>query len=233
MCAAAALSVVIPSLNEASRLPILLADLNRWTSPMDLVVVDGGSNDLTTVCAKLAGARLIQSSRPGRGHQLAEGARVTHGTWLLFLHADSRLPASWCDVVQRVINQRSNHRYAWFFDFRIKDAGPILHVLEMAVALRSHLLQSPYGDQGLLLSRDLYQSIGGYASLPLMEDLDLIERLKKQCACRLKGLGVNLTTDNRRWKYQSVLHRSWQNARLRHRWRKGEPAIKLAETYYR
>ena len=232
MSKAPSLSIVIPSLNEASRLPLLLADLHLWPTPMQLLVVDGGSTDQTKLCAQLAGAELMQTLKPGRGQQLAVGARASRGEWLLFLHADSRLPAAWTAAVQAVMNTEASNERAWFFDFRVREAGPGLRLLELAVAIRSHLLQRPYGDQGLLICRSLYEHIGGYAEIPLMEDLDLVERLSKQNRTKLKGLGLSLTTDDRRWRQEGLLNRTWQNALLRHRWRKGEKASRLSASYY-
>ena len=98
------------------------------------------------------------------------------------------------------------------------------------MALRSRWLQRPYGDQGLLLHRELYDRCGGFADLPLMEDLDLVERLSR--IADLKRIGLPLTTDGRRWQDDGVLRRSWRNARLRRRWKQGESAERLAEDYY-
>ena len=224
------LSVVVPCLNEAKRLPLLLADLQRWPSFLDLWIIDGGSSDCTELVANLAGAQLLRVEKPNRGAQLSQGANHARGDWLMFLHADSRLPRQWPAAVEAVINQSSAKLNAWFFDFKIHEKGTRLRLLELAVALRSKWQQRPYGDQGLLINKSLYKQIGGYAPLPLMEDLDLVERLS--CKAKLLSLGVPLYTDTRRLQRLGLLKQVWQNAQLRRRWRAGEDATYLSADYY-
>ena len=228
------LSVVIPCLNEAERLPLLLADLQRWPLPIEITVVDGGSNDHSHRISALAGGRFITKQPPGRGRQLAAGAQhsiqQTQGEWLLFLHADSRLPSHWGSSVLRRIQDPEAQRFAWFFDLRIHPSTPARRLLEKVIALRSRWCQRPYGDQGLLLHKTLYERSGGYAQLPLMEDLDLVQRLSQ--LTRMRPLGLALTTDGRRWERGGVLRRSLENARFRRRWRRGESPESLAADYY-
>ena len=229
------LGVVIPCLNEAERLPLLLADLQRWPHTIEITVVDGGSNDHSHRISSLAGGRFITKHPPGRGKQLAAGAqhsiRQTQSEWLLFLHADSRLPSHWGSSVLRAIQDPEAQRFAWFFDLRIDPSTPARRLLEGVIALRSRWCQRPYGDQGLLLHKSLYERSGGYAPLPLMEDLDLVQRLSQ--VTRLRALGLMITTDGRRWQQGGVLLRCLENAWLRHRWRSGESPACLAADYYR
>ncbi|KZR76553.1 TIGR04283 family arsenosugar biosynthesis glycosyltransferase [Prochlorococcus marinus] len=224
------LSVIVPSLNEASRLPLLLADLQRWPTPLDLWIVDAGSCDDTELAAQLTGAQVLRVANPNRGAQLSHGACHSKGTWLMFLHADSRLPPQWPAVVEAVITEPARELNAWFFDYKIQGKGTKLRLLELAVALRSHWLQRPYGDQGLLISKRLYQRIGGYKPIPLMEDLDLVQRLS--CQVKLLSLGLPLYTDGRRLQRLGLLNQAWQNAQLRRRWRRGEAAKQLSKDYY-
>ena len=226
----AVLSVVIPCLNEAERLPLLLADLQCSGSEMEILLADGGSSDATPEIAVLAGAHLIKVYPSGRGRQLRAAAAQAHGDWLLFLHADSRLPLQWFKSVSSLLRSSGAAADAWYFDFRIAPSTASRRLLEQAVALRSRWLQRPYGDQGLLLHRELYDRCGGFAELPLMEDLELVERLSRIAG--LKRIGLPLTTDGRRWQHDGVLRRSWRNVRLRRRWKQGESAEKLAEAYY-
>ena len=228
------LSVVIPCLNEAERLPLLLADLKRWPLSIEITVVDGGSNDQSHRISSLAGCRFITKNPPGRGKQLAAGAehciQQTQSQWLLFLHADSRLPSHWGSSVLRRIQEPEAQRFAWFFDLRIHPSTPARRLLEGVIALRSRWCQRPYGDQGLLLHKTLYKRSGGYAQLPLMEDLDLVQRLSQ--LTRMRPLGLAVTTDGRRWERGGVLRRSLENARFRRRWRRGESPESLAADYY-
>ena len=224
------LSVVIPCLNEAARLPLLLADLHRGELELEILLADGGSSDATPQVAGQSGARLIKIHPPGRGRQLRAAANQARGDWLLFLHADSRLPLRWSCAVRSLLKTSAAAASAWYFDLRISPSTPARRLLERGVGLRSRWLQRPYGDQGLLLHRELYARGGGFAELPLLEDLDLVERLSHRAD--LRPIGLPLTTDGRRWNSDGVIKRSWRNARLRRRWKQGESAERLAEAYY-
>ena len=235
------LAVVIAVRNEAERLPLLLADLSHGELPLaELVVVDGASSDATAQVAGLAGARVVRSA-PSRGGQLALGASQTQADWLLFLHGDGRLPAGWDRAVARVVagadgggganpSAKRLQASAWYFRLAIDAPMPALRLVEWAVALRSRWRQLPYGDQGLLVSRGLYLQAGGYASVPLMEDLDLIQRLHPHG--RLRCLGLPLRVDGRRWIARGVWAVAWSNWLLRRAWRRGVGSPVLASRYY-
>ena len=227
----AGLSVVVPVLNEARHLPFLLADLQRWPDALQIVVVDGGSTDKTIQVAQQGGAQVVQSPVQGRGQQLQRGLQLSQHSWLMVLHADSRLSQHWVDHVQRVLSMALGRQQAWAFDFRVDQRRPMLKLLEWCVALRSRWGQMPYGDQGLLIHRSLYERVGGYRSLALMEDVDLIQRLQQ--ISRIGALGCALTTSSRRWSRRSVLNQAWKNAQLRRRWRNGVNAQQLVQTYRR
>lgn len=229
----APLAVVIPCLQEAQRLPLLLADLAA--APPGLIaeqlVVDGGSTDGSGSLASLAGAHGIRSA-PGRGLQLQRGVASTSAPWLLLLHADARLPQGWGTAVARAIDAGATapEPLAWCFDLAVAQAGLGLRLLERAVAWRTRLRQLPYGDQGLLLPRSLLEACGGIQPLPLMEDLDLMLRLRRQATVR--SLGLALQVDGRRWRRHGVLGTAWRNAGLRRAWRRGVSADQLAARYY-
>lgn len=225
----AGLTVLIPTLNEAARLPLLLADLASWPTQAQIVVVDAGSVDATRTVATLAGAEVLISSEAGRGQQLILGMARRRHDWILVLHADSRLPERWTDAVRAVLRGPGGDRHGWYFDFRVEGERPMLRLLERAVALRSSCGQRPYGDQGLLIHNSLYTAVGGYKAIPLMEDLDLVQRMAQ--SSRLRRLGCPLTTSNRRWRHRSVLKQAWRNAHLRWRWRRGAPLDALISDY--
>ena len=228
----AGLSVVIPTLEEASRLPLLLADLQRWPGELEVIVSDGGSQDQTRAVAQLAGATLLNNPKAGRGPQLRWGVDHSSHEWVLVLHADSRLPSTWHQKLGTVLDTPEAHLSAWFFNFNVDAEGrPMLWLLERMVNLRSHWLQRPYGDQGLLLHRQLYMRVGGYRPLALMEDLDMVERLSQ--VAPLRSLHCSLKTSAARWQQRSVLRQAWRNARLRWLWRQGRSTQQLSRMYRR
>lgn len=228
MLSGAPVSVVIPVRNEAARLPLLLADLA--TAPADLLgeiwVVDGGSGDGSPGLARLAGAQLLHSPA-GRGVQLQRGVAACSGPWLLLLHADTRLPRGWPAEIQRAI--RHDAEAAWAFPLAIEAAGPALRLVAALSTLRSRWWRLPYGDQGLLLSRQLYARSGGIAALPLMEDLEFVLRLRRLAPIRL--LRLPLRVDGRRWRRLGVWRTTWRNALLRRDWRRGVDPALLARRY--
>ncbi len=228
------LSVVIAARDEAARLPLLLADLA--TAPQlvrEVLVVESGSTDATAAVARWGGARLLHSP-PGRGAQLACGIAAAEGPWLLLLHADVRLPPGWAARLAAVMAgsgtpARARPR-AWYFELAIAGAGPALRLVALAVGLRSRFGQRPYGDQGLLLPRILQERVGGIRPLPLMEDLEFVERLAR--VARLESLGLALVVDGRRWRRLGVLATTWRNWRLRRAWARGVSPEVLAARYY-
>jgi len=228
----AGLSVVIPTLEEACRLPLLLADLQQWQGELEVVICDGGSRDQTRQVAQLAGATVLDSPTSGRGPQLRWGVDHSRHAWLLVLHADSRLPGPWHQRVDQILSSPEAHLSAWSFDFKVDaEMRPMLWLLERTVNLRSRWLQRPYGDQGLLIHRQLYARVGGYRPLALMEDLDLVERLSK--VATLRSLNCALLTSAQRWQKRSVLAQAWRNARLRWLWRQGRSTEQLLRIYRR
>jgi len=223
------LSVIIPTLNEAVHLPLLLADLNAWPYDFELIIVDGGSKDLTISIAQIQGVDVIKSRKKNRGYQLKTGASKAKGDWLLFLHADSRLSPRWVKSLTKIIQNLKSKNFAWYFDFKLKKNNFEFRLLEIAVAIRSHFLQSPYGDQGLLIHKDLYYNSGGFSSLKIMEDIDLITRITKKT--KVKRIKENIYTDDVKWSNSNVIKRAIKNAKLRKKWRQGYDINNLSKEY--
>jgi len=173
-----ALSVVIPALNAADRLGACLTSVKSWPGELDLIVVDSGSSDNTVGIAHAHGAKVLPSER-GRGTQLARGGKAAQHDWMLFLHADTVLEDGWVEEAQDFMESGSAESAA-VFRFALDDTSPQARRIERMVAWRCGTFALPYGDQGLIAPRALYESVGGYLSLPLMEDVDLIRRLKKK-----------------------------------------------------
>ncbi len=191
---------MIPALEAATTLPATLTAIGE----QDVVVADAGSADGTAVVAQAAGARVVQAAR-GRGSQLVAGVAAADGRWLLLLHADTRLAPGWDDAVRAAMRDPSR---AWHFRFVLDDASRAAKRLERAVAWRCRVLRLPYGDQGLLIHRDLLGAVGGIRPLPLMEDVDLIRRLGRT---RIGALPVSAVTSAARWRREGYLRRSARN----------------------
>ncbi len=224
------LSIIIPTINEAKKLPLLLADINLYPHQFELIISDYKSSDLTKMIASIGGAKVIHNESKGRGHQLFKGAKEASGEWLLFLHADSRLETYWGWKVAEIINKESNNVYGWFFDFKIEKKGFTWFLLELAVFIRSYFFQAPYGDQGLLISKDLYLRIGGYKQIPIMEDIDINIRLNQ--ATNLKRIGSAITTSSRKYFKSNIIKNAIKNSNLINSWKKGEDPISLMQKYY-
>ena len=197
----------MPTLNEASNLPDLLARLCGNELVYDVVIADGGSRDGTAAQAEKAGARVVEAPR-GRGSQLRRGAEAATGDWLLFLHADCRLAAGWEDAVRAFVATPGAADRAGYFTLALDDDRPAARRLERLVAWRCRALALPYGDQGLLISRALYDEVGGFAPLPLMEDVDLARRLGRR---RLARIGVGCLASARRYRQDGYWRRSLRN----------------------
>ena len=223
------LSIIIPTLDEAIHLPLLFADLNIWPYESDITIVDGGSKDLTISIAKMQGVNIIKSPKKSRGYQLRMGASKAKGDWLLFLHADSRLDQKWANSLLKIISKKSSKDSAWYFDFKIKNCNLEFRILEIAVWLRSHFLQKPYGDQGLLIHKDLYHKSGGFSSLKIMEDIDFITRITK--TTKAKRIKENIYTDDIKWANSNIIKRAIKNYKLRKKWRQGYDIDNLSKEY--
>jgi rSAM/selenodomain-associated transferase 2 len=201
------LSIIIPALNEATSLGSTLAALSRAPIIREIVVVDGGSSDDTIAAADAVGARVIAAAR-GRGSQLAAGAAAATGDWLLFLHADCRPETGWDAAVAAFIAGPESTGRAAYFDFALDDPDPRARRLERFVAWRCRIFALPYGDQGLLIARSLYDAIGGFAPLPLMEDVDLVRRLGRR---RLGRIAVRAIASARRYRRDGYWRRPLRN----------------------
>jgi rSAM/selenodomain-associated transferase 2 len=211
------LSVVIPTLNAAAS---LRGTLGSIAAADEVVVADGGSSDGTQALATSLGARVIAAPR-GRGLQLAQGVATAQGDLLLLLHADTRLATGWRDV-------QLDPGEAGYFRFALDSDEPRARQIERLVAWRCRTLALPYGDQGLLIHRDLLDAIGGIRPLPLMEDVDVIRRLGRR---RLVAIDIAATTSATRWQREGWHRRSLRNLSCLTLYFMGVPPRLIARLY--
>lgn len=173
------LGIVIPTCNEAKHLPLLLSDLDRSSLTQRVVVADGGSEDGTPELARQGGATVVHAPR-GRASQMNQGAGHLDSPWLLFLHADARLPESSLQALQRWL-WAADSQDVGTFKFALQGRHWFWRFLEWGQRLRERMAGLVYGDQGLVVSADLFRAAGGFPDLPVMEDVELF--------CRLRRLG--------------------------------------------
>lgn len=210
------LSVIIPTLNAEKTLPHVLAALIPAAVHglvKEVIIVDGGSSDATADVVEASGAKFIKVPR-GRGAQMQAGAIAAKGTWLLFLHADTVLEQGWDVEVEKFFEHVAAGRFhgtevAAAFRFTLDDFSGAARFLERLVALRCAFFKLPYGDQGLLVNRRLYDRLGGFRPLPLMEDVDLVRRIGRR---RLVLLRSKAVTSPDRYLKRGYLARVARNA---------------------
>ena len=224
----APISVVIPSLNAATALPACLAALVEGLQAgliREVILSDGGSTDGTRALAEGWGGEVV-SGAPSRGGQLRRGCDAAQGAWLLVLHADTVLAPGWSDAVQD--HMARGAAGAGWFRLRFDQRGLAPRLVASWANLRS-ALGLPYGDQGLLLPRALYDAVGGYPDQPLMEDVALARALRGRLT-RLDGIAV---TSAEKYRRQGWLRRGGRNLWTLARYAMGVSPEALAESYRR
>jgi len=192
------LSIIIPTLKFDDRLERLVMSIPQELKER-VIIVNGGPE---TYSFKELN---VINSNPGRGLQLATGANFASGEWLFFLHGDSQLPKSWLKVLAKHVEHDPDK--AFTFRLRFDDQGFFPRLLEYWVRFRCFAFALPYGDQGLFISRDLYDDIGGYKDMPLMEDVDIIKRINR--ARLIVGSDELITSAEKYNKYGYLLRMIW------------------------
>lgn len=220
------LSIIVPTLNESANIGAMLGVVQPWRAEgAEVIVVDGGSSDDTVARAALLADTVITAPR-GRASQLQAGVRQARGELLLFLHADSLLPA---DALQ-LIQAATRHGAQWGrFDVSIAGEHPMLRIVAWMMNVRSRWTGIATGDQGIFVARTLLEAVGGVPQQALMEDIELSKRLRAraQPAC----LRARIATSGRRWERNGVWRTIWLMWRLRFAYWCGANPSELRQQY--
>lgn len=195
------ISIIIPVLNEAQIIQSTLQRL-KGNPQVEIIVVDGGSQDDTVNLARQLGIKVIVLSGQGRGMQMNAGAAIAQGEILLFLHSDTQLPPNFVELTLETL--KIPRVIAGAFELKIDGQDPSLRWIERLVKLRSRLLSLPYGDQAIFLTKQVFEEVGGFSNLPIMEDFELVQCLKRRGKIGIATAAV--VTSPRRWQKLGV----WQ-----------------------
>ncbi|MFB2972592.1 TIGR04283 family arsenosugar biosynthesis glycosyltransferase [Aerosakkonema sp. BLCC-F183] len=197
------ISIIMPVLNEAQNITksVLLA---QNATNVEVIVVDGGSQDETVAIAKSLGVKVL-SSPPGRALQMNSGAAVASGNILLFLHADTILPEGFDSIIRQTLEAKKQiqNPIAGAFELKIDAQIRGIRLVEKMVNVRSHIFSLPYGDQAIFIKADVFRDIGGFPELPIMEDFVFIRNLNK--VGKIAIVPVPVITSGRRWQKLGVL----------------------------
>jgi rSAM/selenodomain-associated transferase 2 len=192
------ISVIVPIFNEEKNIAVTLEELQRL-KPDEMILVDGGSSDATREICQRFGVELYLS-RPGRATQMNFGAQRARGDVLLFLHADTRLPLSAFDEIRTALRDRKV--LGGRFDLQLNNPRPLLKLIGFMISLRSRLSKVGTGDQAIFVRREIFQELGGYPDIPLMEDVAFSRALKRRgsVAC----LRSRVVSSARRWEVDGI-----------------------------
>ncbi len=221
-------AVIIPALNEASLLAGLLEDLRAVPLSLDVTVVDGGSRDDTVSVARAAGARIV-STEAGRATQMNAGASTADAEWLCFLHADVRLPEAAREDFVRAVDVRDTDVAVW--RLAIDGRGWWLRTVEYGALVRDRLGGLPYGDQGLIVRRAIFEQLGGFPDIPVLEDVAFVRAVRRTTTIR--RLSSPVVVSARRWETEGPYRTWFRNSALLIAYRLGVSPRRLARWYPR
>ena len=225
-------SIIIPVLNEVATVVACLQTLQSLSTPgstvtLEIIVVDGGSSDATVALATPLADQLIVAG-PGRAGQMNAGVKASSGEYVLFLHADTRLPK---EILAVIASWQNAGPSRWgFFSVKLSGSARPLRIVETMMNWRSRLTGIGTGDQCLFVNRQLFNSIGGFANIPLMEDIEICQRLKRMNKPQVESHPV--VTSSRKWEREGIFKTILLMWRLRLAYFFGTKPEELARKYY-
>jgi len=221
----AQISIIIPVLNEADNIESVINQIQK-TENIEIIIVDGGSQDHTVEIAQSLGVKVIVTQR-GRALQMNAGAKIATGEILLFLHGDTQLPAGFEKDVRKIwIN---DNIIAGAFQLKIDNSQWSLRLIEKTVFWRSKYLQMPYGDQAIFVKTSTFWEVGGFPEQPIMEDFEFIRRLNR--LGKIEILSSSVITSGRRWQKLGVFKTTLINQFVVFGYYLGISPIKLSQWY--
>jgi rSAM/selenodomain-associated transferase 2 len=224
-----AYSIIIPVLNEAALINGTIDHIKKLDcdAMLEIIVVDGDPEEGTL--REISRDDVIKIKSPkGRGKQMNDGAAIARGNILLFLHADTSLPL---DSLRLIEGAMQGKRYvAGAFDLGIKSARPIFRLIESAASIRSRITRIPFGDQAVFIRKNYFEQIGGYREIPLMEDVDIMKRIKKR-RDKIFIIPHRIYTSSRRWEQEGIAHCTFRNWMLQVLYLIGVSPNKLSQFY--
>jgi len=223
------LSIIVPVFHEGEKINDLLGYLNRLDSEknLEIIVVDG-VQEKDTLRAIHSNHVIKISSEKGRAKQMNAGASVANGEILIFLHADTELPGQALKKIYSLVGEKAYVGGA--FDLGIKSDKFIFKIVSTLASLRSRLSRIPFGDQAIFIRREYFNQIGGYKEMPLMEDVELMRRIKKS-GNKIRIFYDRVMTSPRRWEKEGVIYCTLRNWTLQALYFLGMSPDRLAKFY--
>jgi len=223
------ISIIIPVFNEPYIINKTIAHLNSVSTGkrIEIIVVDGCMSQNTSKVIQDKRVKKISSPK-GRGIQMNIGSKAASGDILLFLHADTLLEHKAPELIVKTI--RDQNAAAGAFDLGIHSQKAVFRLIEKMVYIRSRLTAIPYGDQGIFIRRNFFETIGGFADMPIMEDVDLMRRVKK-AGGKIAMIDQKVSTSPRRWEKEGIIFCTLRNWILIVLFLLGVPAEKLSKFY--
>lgn len=219
------ISIIIPVLNEEYSINELLQQLQDFRKQgHEVIIVDGGSSDNTVSISNLLADNVIKSES-GRALQMNKGVEFSNNDILWFLHADTLITENAVDKILQALNKKDWGR----FNIKLSGSSFLFRIIEKMINFRSCVFGIATGDQGIFIKRKVFDSVKGYSNIPLMEDIDLSQKLKK--LSRSVCIKETLTTSSRRWEQKGILSTVFLMWRLRFLYWLGVSADKLASQY--